>query len=146
MCMWATQAVRADSDVFILFLCIPSFHKRHGVFFSFSFLKVRYAIDTVVKVAENESAWNYIKGICAHVDGGLGAFPRIKEVALASMPHARCHVHALGTLLDIYCAEAIEGIAGAGGLARELCDLLAKNDDVRVAYWGWRKEALIEVV
>eukprot|EP00038_Savillea_parva_P020712 m.32213 g.32213 ORF g.32213 m.32213 type:complete len:308 (-) comp4871_c0_seq1:20-943(-) len=104
--------------------------------------EVAYALETVGKVAENESAWNYIKGISSHVDRGLLAFPHIKEVALLSVPHARCHVHALATLLDICVLEANDKNGAAASQAGDLCDTLIQKDEVRASYWRWRKTQL----
>lgn len=58
--------------------------------------------------------------------------------------HPRCHVHALATLLDIYELEAKTKPAAVTA-ASDLCDRLATKDEVRAAYWNWRKRQLGEL-
>lgn len=100
--------------------------------------EVAYALATVAHVMENESAWNYIRGVAARVDTGLLRFPEVKQTCESVLENSRCCVDALGILLDIYELEAANGMEGAASRAAKLCTQLEEQDVVRANYWAWR--------
>lgn len=99
----------------------------------------RYAKYAIRKAPQNQSPWNYLKGIVGAAKLPLST---LKDFALefADMrrPDDIYSSHALDLLADIY-AEESDGVEKA----RTALDLLAtKYDPIRAHYWNYRKTLL----
>ena len=93
----------------------------------------------VRKAPQNQSPWNYLKGIVRHAKLPLST---LKDFALefADMrrPDDFYSTHALDLLADVYGEEENDKEE-----ARKALDLLAtKYDPIRARYWNFRKDLL----
>lgn len=105
--------------------------------------EVTYALRKLSVVTDNESAWNYIKGICEHSENGLLDFPAVKARALElQATPGQMSTHPMSTLLDVYELEAKAGQVDATTAATDLCAALEQHDAVRVRYWEHRRALL----
>lgn len=104
--------------------------------------ELEYAEGKVRLAPQNESAWNYIRGISRKAKGdaavpleSLKGFT--EEFASVEEPERIRSSHALDLLADIYAEEGKKEDASRG------LELLAtKYDPIRANYWNWRKSLL----
>eukprot|EP00040_Diaphanoeca_grandis_P005075 m.31264 g.31264 ORF g.31264 m.31264 type:complete len:311 (-) comp16429_c0_seq1:293-1225(-) len=106
--------------------------------------EVEYALTKLKDVRDNESAWNYIKGVCEYSPNGLLDFKQIKQLCLDVRGKHGHYNHALSTLLDIYELEAKKGddSSKSAKAAQDLCTELISTDAIRAAYWSHRRVLL----
>ena len=95
-----------------------------------------YAKTAVHRAPQNESPWNYLRGLVRHAHLPLNT---LKEFATSfADPHKPDDVrssHALDLLADIYATED-----GSQDEVAKALDLLAKRyDPIRQNYWNYRK-------
>ena len=127
--------------------------------------EVTYCLARLARAPNNESAWNYLKGVVrvtpAADDGAdveekkkkknkLGDYPEIKALCLRLSESGVPSVYVLGCLIDVYEEEVLAAAAGADNAdearaaACELCERLGtKIDEVRARYWAYRKSILM---
>lgn len=103
--------------------------------------ELAYAKCAIRKAPQNQSPWNYIKGVVR--TAGLPSSTLTDfalEFADMRRPDDIYSSHALDLLADIYAADG-----RSKGEAKKALDLLASRfDPIRAHYWNYRK-ALLEV-
>jgi protein farnesyltransferase/geranylgeranyltransferase type-1 subunit alpha len=103
----------------------------------------RYAKSAIRLAPQNQSPWNYIRGLQRQAKGpaaisheSLKSFAQ--EFASIEQPDHVRSSHALDLLADVYAAEE-----GKKEEAAKALDLLAdRYDPVRANYWNYRKSRL----
>jgi protein farnesyltransferase/geranylgeranyltransferase type-1 subunit alpha len=104
--------------------------------------ELRYAMEKVRLAPQNQSPWNYIRGLQRKATGpaaislsSLRAFA--EEFASVEDPEKVRSSHALDLLSDIFAEQGKTDDASRG------LELLAtKYDPIRSNYWNWRKSQL----
>jgi len=102
----------------------------------------RYAKKAITLAPQNQSPWNYIRGLARQAKGPAAIpLPSLKalaqEYAPLDTPESIRSSHALDLLSDIYAEEKKNEDAS------KALDLLASRyDPIRANYWMWRKEQL----
>jgi len=105
--------------------------------------EVRLTMDLIRKVPNNESAWNYLKGVLSQT--GLSKYPGLKETLLEMYGNGIDSLYLMSTLIDIYEEELQSGLADSNCLeqALELCHKLATDVDyIRREYWNYISRTL----
>ncbi|KAF2474885.1 farnesyltransferas-like protein [Lindgomyces ingoldianus] len=102
--------------------------------------EIEYAQTAIRKAPQNESPWNYLRGIIRHAKLPTST---VKSFILAfadlEKPDEVYSSHALDLLADIYIEE------NKKDKAMKVLDLLAnKYDPIRAHYWNYRKGLLEE--
>ncbi len=85
----------------------------------------------VEMVPQNESPYNYIRGIRNHFQMNYNKL-NIKDKLIELMNDSNYHVYSL--LADIYEEEKDEI------KFNDIIEKLSKIDHIRRKYWGWRRE------
>lgn len=100
---------------------------------------ISYAKRAIHKAPQNQSPWNYLKGIIRQAKLPLATLKEFaSEFADIRRPDNIYSSHALDLLADIYSEEE----AGKEE-AKKALDLLAtKYDPIRAHYWNYRKSLL----
>lgn len=103
--------------------------------------ELEYAKYAIRKAPQNQSPWNYIKGVVRVAGLPLSTLTDFaREFADMRRPDDIYSSHALDLLADIYAAEQ-----GSKEEAKKALDLLASRfDPIRAHYWSYRK-ALLEM-
>ncbi|KAL5372483.1 hypothetical protein DPSP01_013468 [Paraphaeosphaeria sporulosa] len=103
--------------------------------------ELEYAKYAIRKAPQNQSPWNYIKGVVRAAGMPLSTLTSFAlEFADMHRPDDIYSSHALDLLADIYADEE-----GSKEEAKKALDLLASRfDPIRAHYWNYRK-ALLEV-
>ena len=98
-----------------------------------------YAKDAIRKAPQNQSPWNYIRGVVRHNKLPLSTLKEFVHVfADLDKPDDVYSSHALDTLADIYAEEK-----NSQENAKKVLDLLAtRYDPIRAQYWNFRKGQL----
>ncbi|XP_067013573.2 protein farnesyltransferase/geranylgeranyltransferase type-1 subunit alpha [Anabrus simplex] len=103
--------------------------------------EVEYTLGKISLVTSNESAWNYLRGLLAHYEGGLSKVKSVKQYCEELYSSGNRSPYLLGFLVDMY-EEQIE--RGDGDRAQnldeaiKLCEALAKEfDTIRREYWNY---------
>lgn len=107
--------------------------------------EIKFAQDAIAKAPQNQSPWNYLRGIVRKSGGGGGDGLKLsslksfaEEYANLSKPEGIRSSHALDLLADVL-AEEKDGQQQA----KEALDLLAtRYDPIRKNYWEYRKSLL----
>lgn len=105
--------------------------------------EVRSTMDLIKKVPNNESAWNYLKGVLSQT--GLSKYPGLKDTLLEMYANGIDSLYLMSTLIDIYEEELQIGLADGNCLeqALELCQKLATDVDyIRREYWNYISRTL----
>lgn len=103
--------------------------------------EICYALEKIKFVKNNESAWNYLRGVLLHDKRGISG----NAVVLSfcdELYRSRCRSPFLLAFIIDICDEAIkkEDISGSYNAHRaiELCEALAtKYDKIRSKYWNY---------
>ena len=100
--------------------------------------EMEYAKAKIRLAPQNQSPWNYLRGVVKKREGGLAVLRGFAEefADLAREDEVRSS-HALDLLADVYAAEKEEEQAGK---ALEL--LARKYDPIRKNYWNYRRGLL----
>ncbi|KAF2099217.1 protein prenylyltransferase [Rhizodiscina lignyota] len=100
--------------------------------------EINYAEAAIRIAPQNQSPWNYIRGILSHFQQPLSNIKSLaSEFASLEKPDEVKSSHALDLLAEIYKEERQLDCAG------KAWDLLAqKYDPIRSRYWMWKKEQL----
>ncbi|KAI4720021.1 protein prenylyltransferase [Aureobasidium sp. EXF-10727] len=105
--------------------------------------EIKFAQDAIRKAPQNQSPWNYLRGIITAAKMPLSSqLDFVNEFATVDSEHedAVKSSHALDILAEIYAAEK-----GQSGKAVRAYDLLAsKYDPIRANYWAYLKDQLSE--
>ncbi|KAF1995190.1 farnesyltransferas-like protein [Amniculicola lignicola CBS 123094] len=98
-----------------------------------------YAKYAIRKAPQNQSPWNYLRGIVRYAKLPLSVLKAFTlEFADLARPDEVFSSHALDTLADIYAEENSQKEE-----AKKALDLLAtKYDPIRANYWNYRKKLL----
>uniref|UniRef100_A0A8C9Y9F9 Protein farnesyltransferase/geranylgeranyltransferase type-1 subunit alpha n=1 Tax=Sander lucioperca TaxID=283035 RepID=A0A8C9Y9F9_SANLU len=102
--------------------------------------EIQYCLYQIKKAPNNESAWNYLKGILQPL--GLSAQPGLLERVL-ELKQTHCSPYLLAFLFDCYedaLENSKENVAEEEQQktlkkALEICQLLAQEDTIRKEYW-----------
>lgn len=105
-----------------------------------------YVCDKILSAKENESAWNYLRGLLLHDKDGLSKNRQITEFC-ESLYDADVRSPFLLALIVDMCDEQI--MQGGGDSkynldrAKELCnDLATKYDTIRSKYWEYMSSTI----
>lgn len=101
--------------------------------------EIAYCLGKIEIASENESAWNYLRGLLIHDEGGISKNELVSKCCEYLYTQNKRSPFLLGLLVDM-CDERIT--AGSGDVGehlervRELCrDLATMYDPIRAAYW-----------
>lgn len=100
--------------------------------------EIEYAKQAIRAAPQNQSPWNYLRGVLRNQGQGLEALKDFAEgFADVSREDEVRSSHALDFLADVYAAEGEEQRAAAA------LELLAQRfDPIRRNYWNYRRELL----
>ncbi|GLG97603.1 Protein farnesyltransferase/ geranylgeranyltransferase type-1 subunit alpha [Gryllus bimaculatus] len=103
--------------------------------------EILYTIAKIKKVTNNESAWNYLRGVLERSDYGICENSVVKQFCEDLYASGNRSPYLLGFMVEM-CEEQIEKGAGDSFYNLEqavrLCDSLAKEyDTVRKEYWNY---------
>ncbi|XP_033607812.1 protein farnesyltransferase/geranylgeranyltransferase type-1 subunit alpha isoform X2 [Cryptotermes secundus] len=112
--------------------------------------ELAFTLEKIKKVTNNESAWNYLRGVLLHHSGGLSQVQNVRKVCEELYSSGNRSPLLLAFLVDI-CEENIERADGdkADSLhqAVQLCDMLANEyDTIRREYWNYIARSLTQRV
>ncbi|GIY16307.1 hypothetical protein CEXT_608571 [Caerostris extrusa] len=99
--------------------------------------EIKYTLDCIQKAPNNESPWNYLRGILR--DRGLSKIPEVTEFTEKLYESGCRSPHLLGFMIDIR-EESLLANTTMEDLRKtlDLCSLLAKKHDViRREYWEY---------
>lgn len=111
--------------------------------------EVCYAINKIKFVKNNESAWNYLRGVLIHDRRGLGGNSVVLSFCEELYKNKCRSPYLLGFIIDI-CEEVLR--VGSGDVvhnvdrALDLCRVLAeKYDKIRAKYWQYIADKFIKM-
>lgn len=103
--------------------------------------EIEYAKQAIRTAPQNQSPWNYLRGVLRNQGQGLGALKDFAEsFADVSREDEVRSSHALDFLADVYAAEEEEQGRERASAALEL--LARRFDPIRRNYWNYRRELL----
>ncbi|KAK3743716.1 hypothetical protein QZH41_012384 [Actinostola sp. cb2023] len=100
--------------------------------------QVWFIMELIEKVPNNESAWNYLKGVLSK--HGLSKYPGLKDTLVEMYTRGIDSPYLMATLIDIYEEELENKKAEPRTLdkAVELCQKLSTDVDyIRREYWNY---------
>ncbi|XP_060526486.1 protein farnesyltransferase/geranylgeranyltransferase type-1 subunit alpha [Cylas formicarius] len=108
--------------------------------------EIDYTLSQIQKLTENESAWNYLRGLLLHDKGGLGENKKITDFCEELYTNGSRSPFLLSLIVDM-CYERAAGSKGDElyGLdrAKRLCKALAEEyDTIRAKYWVHMAETI----
>nr|CAH7752926.1 unnamed protein product [Callosobruchus chinensis] len=101
--------------------------------------EIDYTLFHIKTVTENESAWNYLRGLLLHDKGGLSKNKNVTDFCEELYQSGNRSPFLLAVIVDMCCEQLNEG----GGdsrytpqRAKELCEeMINKYDTIRANYW-----------
>lgn len=103
--------------------------------------EIEYTKQAIRKAPQNQSPWNYLRGVLRNKGQGLEALKDFAEgFADVSREDEVRSSHALDFLADVYAAEGKEQGRERAAAALEL--LARRFDPIRRNYWNYRRELL----
>ncbi|KAF7286777.1 hypothetical protein GWI33_004399 [Rhynchophorus ferrugineus] len=104
--------------------------------------EIDYTLGKIRILMENESAWNYLRGLLLHDKGGLSRNEKVTDFCETFYEQGNRSPFLLALIVDI-CSEKITNNGGGDGnnvytsaRAKELCNALATQyDTIRAKYW-----------
>ncbi|XP_069687612.1 protein farnesyltransferase/geranylgeranyltransferase type-1 subunit alpha [Periplaneta americana] len=108
--------------------------------------ELEFTLNKIKKVTNNESAWNYLRGVLLHHTGGISQDPAVKKMCEELYLSGNRSPFLLAFLVDM-CEEKIERADGDMNdslqHAVQLCDILANEyDTIRKEYWNYVARSL----
>ena len=100
--------------------------------------EIQYCKDKITLAPQNQSPWNYLRGVLRKKGKGLGEVKAFAEqfASLEKEDEVKSS-HALDLLADIYAEEQANGRSG------KALELLARRyDPIRKNYWNYRRRLL----
>lgn len=106
--------------------------------------EICYALEKIKFIKNNESAWNYLRGVLIHDKRGLSGNAVVSSFCEELYKNKCRSPYLLAFLIDI-CDEAVKkgdiSILHSATRAVELCKALAgKYDKIRSKYWNYMCE------
>lgn len=110
--------------------------------------ELAYTLDKIKTVTNNESAWNYLRGVLVHHNGGISQDQKVKQVCEDLYSSGNRSPFLLAFLVDM-CEDSVERCDGDKAYsldrATQLCDSLAKDyDTIRREYWNYIARCLAQ--
>lgn len=103
--------------------------------------EIEYAKQAIRATPQNQSPWNYLRGVLRNQGRGLAALKDFAEgFADVSREDEVRSSHALDFLADVYAAEKEEQGQERAAAALEM--LARRFDPIRRNYWNYRRELL----
>lgn len=105
--------------------------------------ELHYVMNRIKIIKNNESSWNYLRGILQRNDGSLVQYPDVIQFAEDLYAENVKSPYLLAFLLDIYeekCLADVKGLDFAESEKRywEICEMLeTKHDTIRSKYWRY---------
>lgn len=101
----------------------------------------RFAKDAIRRAPQNQSPWNYVRGILRHKQKPLDTLEAFaSEFATVEHPETVRSSHALDFLADVN-AQKFNG-SGKDNAFKAWDMLATRFDPIRRNYWNYRKEQL----
>lgn len=109
--------------------------------------EINYVMNRIRLIKNNESPWNFLRGILQHGDGKLGQFPEIVDFCEDLYDSGIRSPYLLAFLVDLYEEKYFEA-KEAGNEPEEyqvkvqdLCESMAnQHDKIRCKYWRYIAE------
>ncbi|XP_055628831.1 protein farnesyltransferase/geranylgeranyltransferase type-1 subunit alpha [Toxorhynchites rutilus septentrionalis] len=109
--------------------------------------EIQYVITRIRLVKNNESPWNFLRGLLQQGEGKLGQFPEVVEFCEELYDSGIRSPYLLAFLVDLYEEQYFEAKQagrdpeGFKGKVLEMCEsLAAQHDQIRCAYWRYIAE------
>jgi len=104
--------------------------------------EIEYTLSKIRGLTENESAWNYLRGLLLHDKGGLSRNKKVTDFCESLYKEGNRSAFLLALIVDM-CSERVNDNGGGDSenvytvaRARELCnDLATQIDTIRAKYW-----------
>ncbi|CAG9815491.1 unnamed protein product [Phaedon cochleariae] len=111
--------------------------------------EIDYTLLHIKIVTENESAWNYLRGLLLHAKEGLSKNKRVSDFCEELYASGNRSPFLLAVIVDMCCEVASDGAGDTRYTverAKELCgELMTKYDKVRANYWQHMIETMDNV-
>ncbi|KAK9875080.1 hypothetical protein WA026_005875 [Henosepilachna vigintioctopunctata] len=108
--------------------------------------EIDFTLENIRKATENESSWNYLRGLVLHNNQGLSGNKTITEFCESLYSSGNKSSFLLSLIVDICGEQASKGVVDADvkiERGRALCEELAtKIDPIRKNYWRYIAENL----
>jgi protein farnesyltransferase/geranylgeranyltransferase type-1 subunit alpha len=101
--------------------------------------EIQYAFESINKAPNNESPWNYAKGMAHSKGGSDAAFDALQQAADALLKRAPINTFGHYALLECYSRLNTKDSLEHALIA---CDNLIKFDALRKKYWEHKKEVI----
>lgn len=112
--------------------------------------EVNYVITRVGLIKNNESPWNFLRGLLQQGTGKLAQFPVVVEFCEALYNDGIRSPYLLAFLVDLYAEQYFDVIESGGNEAvaedyhqkvQDLCESMAnQHDKIRCKYWRYIAE------
>ncbi|CAG9832724.1 unnamed protein product [Diabrotica balteata] len=101
--------------------------------------EIEYTLQNIRLVTENESAWNYLRGLLLHDKAGLSNNKKVTEFCNSLYESGNRSPFLLAIIVDMCYEQITEGSGDSEYTlerAKQLCeDLINKYDKIRANYW-----------
>ncbi|XP_028140465.1 protein farnesyltransferase/geranylgeranyltransferase type-1 subunit alpha [Diabrotica virgifera virgifera] len=101
--------------------------------------EIQYTLHNIRLVTENESAWNYLRGLLLHDKAGLSNNKKVTEFCNSLYESGNRSPFLLAIIVDMCYEQITEGSGDSEYTlerAKQLCeDLINKYDKIRANYW-----------
>ncbi|CAG9766907.1 unnamed protein product [Ceutorhynchus assimilis] len=111
--------------------------------------EIQFTLEKILELQDNESAWNYLRGLLLHDKTGLSRNKTVTEFCESLYKDGSRSPFLLALIVDMCSERAAEDGAGDGNnlytvaRAMELCNSLATNyDTIRAKYWEYTAETI----
>ncbi|XP_071793245.1 protein farnesyltransferase/geranylgeranyltransferase type-1 subunit alpha-like [Asterias amurensis] len=105
--------------------------------------EIKFSQDLISKAPNNESAWNYLRGVLSDIN--MSDFTSVRDFCQSMYDKDIRSPYLLGFMVEMQ-EEQLEGGNGEESVllkATELCDMLAKQfDPIRREYWNYIQRSL----
>ncbi|XP_066246112.1 protein farnesyltransferase/geranylgeranyltransferase type-1 subunit alpha [Euwallacea similis] len=111
--------------------------------------EIEYTLDKIKILMDNESAWNYLRGLLLHDKGGLSRNKKVTEFFENMYKEGNRSPFLLAFIVDMCSERSLEHGEGeedntySVARAKELCnDLATKFDTIRGKYWEYMADTI----